>query len=120
MAFVRFTDTGARLGDPQVSIWSRGQMGFNQGAMLEFGINNYSHVVLYCDSDSQLVGFQLTNDKNEKGAVKLIFREKTGASFSAIPFLKTNKIDYKKGTKKYAVELDEESGLLVIDLKKPQ
>ena len=119
MSFVRFTETRARLGDPQVSIWSRGQIGFNQGAVLEHNINDYKFIILYYDQETQRVGFELTNDKDQKGAVKLAFRGSSGASFSAIPFLRINKIDYKQGTKKYTVTLDEDSGLLVIDLNSP-
>ena len=118
MGFIRFTDTGARLGEPQVSIWSRGQLGFNQGAIQEFEIRKYQYVVLYYDPDTQHIGFQLTNDKNEAGAIKLIFRDKSGASISAIPFLRINKISYTE-SKKYAVSLDPYSGFLVIDLNKP-
>lgn len=123
MGFVRFTSTRARLGDPQVSIWSRGQIGFNQGAIQEFDINNYQYVVIFYDTETQRVGFQLTNDKNEKGALKLIFRKSKGVplgiSISAIPFLKINKINYIGKTSKYSVEQDADTGFLVIDLKKP-
>lgn len=119
MGFVRFTETGARLGDPQVSIWSRGQIGFNQGAMLEFDIKKYKFIVLYYDQEGQRIGFELTNNREEKGAIKLAFRGESAASFSAIPFLRINKIDYKEGTKKYAVVHDQDSGFLVIDLNKP-
>ena len=118
MAFIRFTETGARFGDPQVSIWSRGQIGFNQGATQEFDMKKYQYVVLYYDKDTQRIGFQLTNDKTEKGVLKLIFRDNSGASMSAIPFLKLNKIRYKE-SKKYDVSLDPDSGFLVIDLNKP-
>lgn len=115
MGFVKFTNVGARLGDPIVSIWSRGQIGFNQGATQEYDINNYQYVVLYFDSETQRIGFELTEDKNAEGAMKLMFRKNSGASFSAVPFLRTNKIDYKT-TRKYVLERDEDSGLLVIDV----
>jgi hypothetical protein len=119
MGFVKFVDTGARLGDPMVSIWSRGQIGFNQGAMQEFDINKYQYVVLYFDADTRRIGFELTNDKNVKGAIKLVFRENSGASFSAIPFLRINKIKYD-ATRKYALERDIDSNLLVVDLYSPR
>lgn len=119
MSFVRFEDTGSRMGDPFVSIWSRGQIGFNLGAAQEYNLKNYGYVVLYFDPDTRRIGFELTNDKNEKGAVKLMFRAKSGASFSAIPFLRTHKISFKQ-TQKYNLTKDNTSGLLVIDLNNPK
>ena len=119
MGFIKFTDAGARIGDPMVSIWSRGQIGFNQGAMQEFDIKDYQYVVLYFDSDTRRIGFELTKDKKAEGAIKLVFRNNSGASFSAIPFLRINKISYKE-TRRYDVERDKESGLIVIDLKSPR
>ena len=120
MAFIRFTDTSARVGDPQVSIWSRGQIGFNQGAMQEFNIRDFQYVVLYFEPESQRIGFELTNDKDEKGVIKFVFRDNSGASISAIPFLRANRINYKEGTKKYDVEMDTEGKLLIVDLKNPK
>ena len=118
MGFIKFTNTGARAGDPQVSIWSRGQIGFNQGAMQEFDIKDYQYVVLYYDPDTSRIGFQLTNEK-EEGAIKFNFRDNSGASISAIPFLRANKIKYNE-TRKFDVEVDADSKLLVIDLTKPR
>lgn len=119
MGFVKFTATGARIGDSLISIWSRGQIGFSQGAMIEFGIAKYQYVVLYFDSDTNRIGFQLENDQNADGAIKLIFRKNSGASFSAVPFLRLNNINYKE-TRKYTLQKDEESGFLVVDLNKPR
>lgn len=119
MGFVKFVDTGARLGDPMVSIWSRGQIGFNQGAALEFGIDKYRYVVLYFDEDTRRIGFELTNNANVEGAIKLVFRKNSGASFSAIPFLRMNKIKYD-ATRKYTLEHDRDSNLLVADLNSPR
>lgn len=116
MAFEKFTDVGARLGTPMVSIWSRGQIGFNQGATQEFKVTNFKYVVLYYDPDTMRVGFELTNDKKAEGAVKLVFRKNSGASFSAVPFLKSKKIDYST-TRKYTIHRDEESGLIVLDIE---
>lgn len=115
MGFVKFTDVGARLGEPMVSIWSRGQIGFNQGATKMFDISDYQYVVLYFDADTKRIGFELTGNENAEGAIKLVFRKNSGASFSAVPFLRLNKISYK-ATRKYVLERDEDSGFLVIDL----
>jgi hypothetical protein len=117
MGFQKYTGARTRIGDPMVSIWSRGQIGFNQGAMMEFDIDKYQYVVLYFDPDTRRIGFEFTRDENEEGATKLVFRKNSGASFSAIPFLRANKINFKKTTR-YEIARDKDSGLLVIDLNK--
>ena len=119
MAFEKFTDVGARIGVPMVSIWSRGQIGFNQGATIEFDVSDFKYVILYFDSETRRVGFELTNDSKAEGAIKLLFRKNSGASFSAVPFLRMKKIDHSE-TKKYVVYRDDESGFLVIDVNDPR
>jgi hypothetical protein len=118
MAFVRFTKPGARLGKPQVSIWSRGQIGFNQGAVEEYNLTQYKYLVLFYDSESNRVGFRFTTDKNENGAIKLVFRGNAGLSLSAIAFLKTFKIKYGE-TRTYNLDYDENERLFTIDLNNP-
>lgn len=118
MGFVKFTKTKSRIGTPKVSIWSRGQIGFNQGAVTYYKIDKdkYSYAVLYYDEDRNMIGIELTNDSAAEGATKLIFREGGGASFSAIPFLKTYGIDYSE-SQQFDVEYDNRSELFVVDLK---
>ena len=118
MGFVKFTKTKSRIGTPKVSIWSRGQIGFNQGAVTHYEIDKekVSYAVLYFDKDRNMIGIELTNDATAEGASKLIFREGGGVSFSAIPFLKTFGIDYSE-THQFNVEYDNKSELYVVDLK---
>ncbi len=118
MGFVKFTKTKSRIGTPKVSIWSRGQIGFNQGAVTQYKIDKekVSYAVLYYDEERKMIGIELTNDGAAEGATKLIFREGGGTSFSAIPFLKTYGIDYSD-THQYNVEYDSRSELFVVDLK---
>jgi hypothetical protein len=118
MGFVKFTRTRVRLDKPMASIWKRGQIGFNQGAIEEFNLGQFTHVVLYYDGESNRVGFEFTNDKDTEGAMKLVFRKSSGASFSAVPFLKINKIDYTE-SKQYNFIIDKDAGFYVIDLSKP-
>lgn len=118
MAFVKFTRTGARIGTPRVSVWSRGQIGFNQAAVDDYGIDKFKFVVLYYDEDAKRIGLEFTNDEKADGACKLAFRKNAGVSISAIAFLKTFKIDYSE-TKGFDLGFDKESGFYTIDLNSP-
>lgn len=118
MGFVKFTKTGSRLDIPKVSIWTRGQVGFNQGATIEFKLDSYGYAILYYDADEKKIGIEFTNKKTADGANKLVQRKNSGVSFSATAFLKTFKIDYSK-TRQYNIVHDKESGLYVIDLNNP-
>lgn len=116
MGFEKFTKIRSKIDTPKASIWSRGQIGFNQGAVQEYGLDKYGYVVLYYDRDTNRVGFQFTNDKKAEGASKLIVRKAAGASLSSLAFLKTYRIDFTE-TKSYALVYDQEAQLYVIDLK---
>lgn len=113
MAFEKFTQTGRGF-KPKVSIWKRGQVGFNQGAARLFDLEKFGYVVFYYDQDTKRVGLQLTNDSAAEGANKVKVRA-TGASVGAKAFLDYYQIDYEK-TKSYEITKDKESGLYVIDL----
>lgn len=119
MAFVKFTRTRARIGIPKVSIWSRGQVGFNQAAVDEYKLSDFKYVVLYYDQDDRRIGLEFTNDEKADGACKLGFRKGSGVSFSAVAFLKTFKIDYTK-TRQYDLTFDETNTFYVIDLNSPR
>ena len=118
MAFEKFTRTGARIGTPMVSIWARGQIGFNQAVVDDYEIDKFEFVVLYYDKDTKRIGLEFTNNKMAEGACKLAFRKNAGVSISAIAFLKTYKIDYSE-TKKFDLDYDEDSGFHIIDLDNP-
>lgn len=113
MAFEKFTLTGRGF-RPKVSIWKRGQIGFNQGAMRALNLEDFDYVVFYYDPESKRVGLELTNDESAEGASKLKKRT-TGASVGAKAFLDYYQLDYEK-TKSYPIQLDKESKLWVIDL----
>lgn len=112
MAFVKYTNTGSRMGAPKISIWSRGQIGFNQAAAIKYNIKSYRYVVLYFDSEEQRVGIRLTNDSDEEGIIKLIVREDSGASFSAVSFLRTYNL-FLERTKNYTFEFIKDYNMFV-------
>lgn len=43
MAFVKFTSVRSRIYTHKISIWTRGQIGFNQGSVDEYGIEKYDY-----------------------------------------------------------------------------
>jgi len=114
MAFERFTKTG-RGYKPRASIWSRGQIGFNQGAVERFHLKDFKYAVLFYDVASSRVGIRFTNDENEEGITKLTTRA-TGASVSGRSFLDFYDIGYSE-TKKYDINYDDDNELYVIQLE---
>jgi hypothetical protein len=118
MTFVKFTKTGSRIGTPRASIWTRGQIGFNQGAVTEYNLDSYTYAVLYYDKETKNVGFELINDAKAQGATKLVVRKNAGISMSARSFLKTFKIDFSE-TRQYNLSYDKTTNMYVIDLNEP-
>lgn len=115
MAFERFTKTRGRGYAPKVSIWSRGQIGFNEGCLVRYDLKQYKYAVLYYDKDNKKIGIKFTNNKTDDGAMKVIFRETGGASISANAFLGFYNIDHTK-TKRYDVNYDEDAGMFIIEI----
>lgn len=116
MGFVKYENVGGRIGSPQISIWTRGQIGFNQAAILKYKIDNYKYAVLYYDKEGKRIGIRLTNNEEETAKIKLVFRKNGGVSFSAMSFLKTYEIDYEKKTQKYDFTYDAESDMFIVQL----
>lgn len=85
MAFERFVKT-TRSFTPKVSIWGRGQIGFNTGAVHKFGLEKFDYAILFFDKETRRIGIVFTNDEKEKGVVRLTKRM-AGMSLSAKPFL---------------------------------
>lgn len=113
MAFERFTKTG-RGYTPKISIWTRGQIGFNQGAVERFKLRDFNYALLYFDKDEKKIGVQFTNDATEEGANKVV-KGKTGIFISAKAFLDYYDITHSK-TKRYNVNYDTENGMYVLEL----
>ena len=118
MAFIKFTKTGSRIDTPKASVWTRGQIGFNQGAVVEYNLASYTYAVLYYDEETKNVGFELTNDAKAEGATKLIVRKNAGISMSARSFLKTFKIDFSE-TRQYNLSYNKSISMYVINLNEP-
>jgi hypothetical protein len=116
MPFERFTDVG-RVFRPRASLRSNGQLGFNHGCVKRFDMEKFSHVVLFYDADTNRIGVQLIQDKNEPGASTLITKGGNG-TVSARSFFEYYKIKPKKTTQ-YDIERDDATGMLIIEVGKP-
>jgi hypothetical protein len=115
MTFEKFTKTGGRIGTPKASIWSRGQIGLNRGALERFSLDKYKFVMLFYDKENKKVGIKFTNDTTESNLIKIIHRKNGGLSFSGTAFLHYYGINYAE-TKKYDLEYDKTNDLYVFDL----
>ncbi len=113
MGFERFTKSGRGF-KPRVSIWSRGQIGFNRGAVERFELAKFKFVVLFYDKADGKIGFLFTNDSKEEGVNKLNVRN-SGAVTTGKAFLDYYNIPHEK-TIQYDIVKDEESGMCVIHL----
>ena len=115
MAFERYV-RGGRIYKPMASIWPRGQIGFNRGAIECYKIHNYKFAVLFFDRETQRIGIQLTNDAKEEGVTAAI-KGKSCVTISAVSFLDHFDIEHDT-TRKYAVEFDAESDMYIIDTQR--
>ena len=115
MAFEKFKQKG-RSFCPLVAIWSRGQIGFNQGAVNLCKIKRDYYAVFFFDPEENKVGIKFTQDSTEEGAFKLNVYN-TGAFVSAKAFLDYHQINHES-TVKYEVTYDTVNEMFVIDLNK--
>lgn len=113
MSYEKFTKTRARGYYPKASIWGKGQIGFNQGAVGKYELEKFDYVVLFYDKEIKKIGVKFTNEK-EEGIIKIVKRPGSGMSFSAKAFLDFYDIDYLKN-KKYSITHDKENNLYVLN-----
>lgn len=114
MAFERFTETGRGF-EPKVSIWKKGQISFNRGAINRFNISDYVYAILFFDKETNRIGVKFTNDDKEQGAMKMNHREAMVIVAAKI-FFDCYNIDYSE-TKKYDIQFNEQAGMHVIQLE---
>lgn len=117
MAFERFTLKGRGF-KPKASIWSKGQISFNQGAVRRYKIDQYEYAVLFFDPETSRIGIKLTNDENEEGVQK-IGKRKSGVMISAKSFLEHYAVDFSE-TRKYTLQKSDEEDFLLIVLKEQE
>lgn len=117
MAFEKFTLRGRGF-KPQASIWSRGQISFNQGAVRRHKIDKYKYAMLFFDPDTSRIGIKMTNNENEDGIQKIGIR-KSGVMLSAKAFLEYYGVDFSE-TRRYTLHKSDEEDFLLIDLKEQE
>lgn len=102
--FIKYTGNYTR-GDTKIAINKSGLIRLSSGFCRLTNIKRFEYVVLYYDSVEKAIAFKFTNTQ-EDGAFK-VTKDRTGATLSALSFLKTNKIllrsyfgryEYKKQT----------------------
>ena len=113
MSFERFTEVG-RGYKPKVSITKSGLIGFNQGAVKHFKLDQYDWAILYYDKDGGRIGIELINDEHEDGVCKLRKRE-SGADVSARSFFEYYRINYET-TKRYDATWDDIENKIIVKI----
>lgn len=110
--FEKFTKTGRNF-KPKISIRKRGQMGFNNGAVNRYKIDDFDFVILYMSKGRDKIAIRLTNDEKEEGAIRIM--KKTGNySFAGKAFLDYYDAKYED-TKSYNLEWDNENEVLIFN-----
>lgn len=112
-----FTETASRGFQPKISLRPRGQIGFNRGAVRKFKLQDYAYAVLGFDRNSKTIAIKLSNDPEEKGAVKLGVKQSgTDATISAKSFFDYYEIPREK-TLRLDAEWDAEIGAIIVKFK---
>lgn len=116
MAFQQFKMM-SRSFRAKISVRANGTIGFSRGSVNKYAIGDYQYCELYYDSDEKLAGFRFVNEDKGDETAKLCKRGQD-TFISARPFLNFYQIDFSR-TRAYSPSLDEESGLIVINLGEP-
>ena len=126
MPFERFTQVGGSF-LPMVSIRKNGQVGFSQGSLKRFGLDEGEHsIVLFYDRDAKVIGMKPTTDPREQGAMKLVKRTATTPSgktsissyISARSFLNFYNIAYREKIRHYEPVWSDDHKMILVDLTK--
>ena len=111
--FEKFTKQG-RSFNPKISIRKRGQIGFNNGAINRFRLEDYDFVVLYINKERNKIAFKFTSNPEDEGAVKII-KKKNNYFVSGKSFLDYYSIPYNE-TRPHDVEWNDEQKVAIIDI----
>jgi len=113
--FEKFTKAGGSY-KPKISIRKRGQMGFSNGAVTRYSIDDFNYVVLYISNDKSKIAIKLTNDEKEEGAIKLVKKE-GNFCFSGKAFLDYYDLPYND-TVSYDTKWSDADKVIVFELSK--
>lgn len=111
--YEKFTQHG-RSFKAKISIRKRGQIGFNNGAIKRFRIDEYDYVVLYYNKDTHKMAFNFTNSEDDDGAIKII-KKKNNYFISGKSFFDYYEIPYGE-SHSFDVEWNQEELIAIIDI----
>ena len=117
----KFTKTSSRSED-RITVTSSYSFGFPTKFSKDNKIEKFKFVVLYFDKKNKAVGFEFTNDENERHKFSIIRGKKGyGGSIVATSFFKTNDLKPKEYKGRYEWEtqkLENNGKAFIISLKK--
>ena len=116
MAFERFVQQG-RTYHAIASLWKRGQISLNRGAIVRFHLQDFMYVVLYFDDATHRIGMQFTNNSSAEGCIKLTHAP-SATIISVRNFLSQYGIEHL-ATQRYKVMWDDKEQLYILSLHSP-
>jgi len=122
MGFEKFEEAGSGRGrptgtEPMISLRKSGSIGINQAA-IEAYFEESDGAVMYYDEDENQVGIEPVADKDADEAAYTITKTDSGGTVAPKAFLERYDI-IPEVTTQYDPELNEDDGLVVIDLDQP-
>lgn len=120
MDFVKHIPVRRREGSkPLVSIRKRGRIAFNTAAVREYGLDEYSHMVLYWSAPAKAIGLQPVTEFDSakplhEGSVP-IRKRPTGWDIAAHSFCREYGLLYDTG-KSFPARYDTGLGMIVVSL----
>jgi hypothetical protein len=118
MAFVKFTEVGKNF-VPQAIMWPSGVITLNQGARKKFGLDIYSHVVMYMNPDDHTIAFEFVHDENLEGANRVRRLRDHVLDVNARPFLNHFKLRVKRPLS-FRLDVDTKTGWVMLALDQGQ
>lgn len=97
----KFESVNQRL-EHRITVTKSGYIGFPTKFYADNNVAGYKYVTLYYSEPEKAVGIKLSNDENEKGALKIHHnKEGKGGWVVARNFFKINNLDYKNYSNRY-------------------
>jgi hypothetical protein len=84
--FEQFTNVGRKLGNYNITISKNIAFGLNSGFYTAEKIENYTHAKIFYDKNTQAIGFLFTNNKDDKGTIKISHGKKNSGYVAAKTF----------------------------------
>lgn len=118
--FVKYNGNFSR-GDNKIAINKTGLIRLSSGFCRTTNIMQFKYVILFYDSIKKAIAFKFTNTQ-EDGTFK-VTKDRTGATLSAVSFLKVNKISLRNYSGRYEpkkLTIKNIGEVYIIDLNKDE